>query len=129
MVSWPRLLVVLPMLLALSACSTRQPLGAQALSGEEIERLFRGRSFTLVGMKSGNELVAYAAEEYCSMRYTDGERVSTVRWYTRNDQHCCIKKGEERCGRILDMGNGVYHKIIDGEHTQTMQRFEAGNRL
>lgn len=128
MARWLRLLLVLPML-ALSACATRQPLSAQALSGEEIERLFSGRSFTLVGMKSGNELVAYATGEYCSMRYTDGERVSTVRWYTRNDRHCCIKKGKERCGRILDMGNGVYHKIIDGEHTQTMRRFEAGNRL
>lgn len=128
MTRWLRLVALTP-LLSLFACAGQQPLGAQVLSGEEIERLFTGRSFTLVGMKSGNELVAYASGEYCSMRYTDGERISTVRWYTRNDQHCCIKKGKERCGRILGMGNGVYHKIIDGEHTQTMRRFTAGNRL
>jgi hypothetical protein len=122
--------VLLLTLLASTACSMLplQPQG-RVLSGAEIRGLFQGRSFTLIGIKSGNELIAYAGTDYCTMRYVNGERTKTVRWYTRGDQHCCIKDSKAVCGAIHDMGGGVYHKISDGRHSHTMKRFVEGNRL
>ena len=105
-----------------------QPTG-RPLSAAEIEGLLTGNSFTLIGMKSGNELVAYADAEHCTFRYVAGTRTKTVRWFTRGDQHCCIKGGKEVCGTVYDSGGGVYKKYTDGRHSHTMKHFEAGNRL
>ena len=124
-----RLLVILS-LLALSGCSLHHSrVEGRALSGAEINRLFQGHSFTLVGMKSGNELVAFAEGEYCAMRYVDGEWIKRVRWFVQGDRHCCIKKGRTVCGDIYEVDDGVYHKVSDEIHSHTMKNFSAGNQL
>lgn len=125
-------LLSLPLFLSLSltACSTMEPEPTgRPLSAVEIEMLFPGHSFTLVGMKSGNELVAYADGESCTFRYVDGSRTKTVRWYTRGDRHCCIKNAKEACGRIYEVEEGVYQKFTAGRHSHTMKDFKEGNHL
>lgn len=125
-----RLLILFLSVALLSACAQQpyQPDGRR-LSGAEIEGLFTGRTFTLIGMKSGNELLAYARGNACTMRYVGGERTRTVRWFVRNGQHCCIKKGEEACGPVYDMGQGVYYKVTEGRHSHTMKNFVEGDQL
>jgi hypothetical protein len=114
----------------LVACSGVAPRDTgQALTGSEIQQLFTDKSFTLIGMKSGNELIVYADSEYCTMRYANASRRKTVRWYIEGDRHCCLKDGKAVCGEIRAMGGGRYHKVSAGRHTHTMREFVEGNRL
>ncbi|MGM0594675.1 MAG: hypothetical protein ACQETD_09070 [Pseudomonadota bacterium] len=124
-------LTLLAVVVALLAGCATGPVGPEArrLSDAEIRGLFQGSSFILVGMKSGNELLAYAEGESCTMRYVDGEVTKTVRWFVRDGMHCCVRKGKEECGPIYDVGQGVYHKVTDGRHSHTMKQFSEGNRL
>lgn len=121
---------LLAMLLLSAACSSLQPQPeGRQLSGAEIETLLSGHTFTLIGMKSGNELLVYADAEHCTMRYVNGTRTKQLRWYTEGDQHCCMRKGEPACGPIYEQGQGVYYKFTAGRHSHTLKDFTAGNRL
>ncbi len=99
------------------------------MDGPAITSLFTNQTFILTSMKSGKRLVVHADDEQCTMRYVDGQRTSTKPWYVKDDQHCCVKKGEEVCGDIHAMGGGVYHKVSEGRHSHTMEGFVAGDRL
>ncbi|MCW8829823.1 MAG: hypothetical protein OQK94_12335 [Gammaproteobacteria bacterium] len=124
------LLLLSSFLLLLAGCAAAPPhADGRQLSGEEIEQLFSGHSFTLIGMKSGNELLVYSDAEHCTMRYVNGTRTKKLRWYTEGDQHCCVRDGKPMCGAIYDQGQGIYHKFTDGRHSHTMKDFTAGNRL
>ena len=123
-------LFVLPLLLLLAACTSLQPQPeGRALTGAEIEALFSDRTFTMIGMKTGNELVVYAGAEQCTMRYVNGTRTKSQPWYVEGDHHCCMRKGEPACGPVYEVAPGVYHKFIDGRHSQTMKNFTPGNHL
>lgn len=124
-----RIPLLLMLLLPLACSMTAPQPEGRRLSGAEIRLLFTGNSFILIGMKSGNELIAYADSDHCTMRYVDGERTKTVRWYTEGARHCCIKDGKAACGAVYDVGGGVYHKFTDGRHSHTMKAFQPGNRL
>lgn len=127
--SWMHLFL-LPLLLLPLGCSTLQPQpDGRALSGAEIEVLFTDRSFTLVGMKSGNELVVYADAEHCTMRYVNATRTRSLPWYVEGDHHCCVKDGKPACGPVYEVAPGVYHKYTDGRHSHIMKDFTTENRL
>jgi len=120
----------LALLLLISACSSLQPQPqGRQLSGTEIEALLSGHTFTLIGMKSGNELLVYADTEHCTMRYVNGTRTKQLRWYIEGEQHCCVRNGEPACGPIYEQREGLHYKFTAGRHSHTLKDFTAGNRL
>ena len=122
------LLIIFSVILS-SCVSLSEVQDQNALTPEEIRTLFENKTYVLISMKSGKELLVYSAHDQCTMRYVTGTRLKTQQWYIKGNQHCCVNKAKEMCGEIFPKANGVYHKIDKGRLTHIMKDFREGNQL
>ena len=100
----------------------------EALSAEQVKALFTGKTFDGYNENKGKKFRAYSDADG-TMIHQNKKRTKEATWEVKsNGSHCGILK-RRVCGKIVPVGDGVYHKIRGGEHTHTLKNFVEGNQL
>lgn len=121
---------ILTLLLALSASLlvTNGVAADAALSAEQVKALFSGKTFDGHNEDKDKDFQVYSAADG-TMIHKNRKRTKEASWEVDEDgQHCGILK-RKVCGKIVPVGDGVYHKMKNGEHTHTLKNFVEGNQL
>jgi len=63
------------------------------------------------------------------MIHKNQKRTKEFTWSIDSEGRHCAHLKNMRCGKIISMGDGVYHKMRDGEHINTLKNFRDGNQL
>jgi len=99
------------------------------LTEAEIKTLFTNHSFDVRNEAKGKDFKGFDDEEGQHFIHNPRkEKTFKVRkWWTDGATHCTShpKRGD-RCKKMKVMGDGVYHGIVDGEHTHTLSNFRPG---
>lgn len=98
------------------------------LSAIEIKSLFTGKTFDGHNVPKDKDYIAYSKSDGM-MIHKNRKRTKEVAWTITDDGKHCVKFKSNYCGTIISMGNGVYHKMRDGSHINTLTNFREGNNL
>lgn len=98
------------------------------LSVEEAKVLFSGKTFDGFNEAKGKSYRVYSAADG-KMLHKNKKRTKELTWEIDSEGQHCAYFNNPNCGKILSVGDGVYHKIRDGEHTNTLKNFVEGNQL
>jgi len=100
----------------------------EALSADQVRALFTGKTFDGYNENKGKKFRVYSNVDG-TMLHQNAKRTKEADWKVESDgQHCGLLK-RKVCGKIVPVGDGVYHKIKNGEHTHTLKNFVEGNQL
>jgi len=100
----------------------------EPLSADQVRALFSGKTFDGYNEIKDKKFRVYSNADG-TMIHQNAKRTKKVTWEVESDgSHCGILK-RKVCGKIVPIGDGVYHKIKDGEHTHTLKNFVEGNQI
>jgi hypothetical protein len=100
----------------------------KVLSAEEVRALFTGKTFDGFNENKGASYRVYSAADG-TMLHKNAKRTKEVKWEVDSmGRHCALFKNK-KCGKIVSVGDGVYHKMKGDEHTHTLKNFVDGNQL
>ena len=104
-------------------------MAAEALNAEEAKALFSGKTFNGLNIAKDREYRIYS-DPGGEATFQTTTKTKKATWEIKPDGiHCMHFKKKSVCGFIVPAGDGVYHKMIDGEHTNTLSNFVEGNQL
>ena len=106
-----------------------QPVQGEVLSADEAKALFSGKTFDGYNEIKGRSYRVYS-DPSGTMIHKNAKRTKEFAWEIDGEgRHCAIFSNGPRCGKIVSVGDGVYHKVSDGEHINTLKNFVDGNKL
>ena len=100
----------------------------RALTGIEVKTLFSGKTFDGHNEIRDKNYRAFSKADGM-MVHKNAKRTKKVAWEVTADGRHCVKFKSNYCGSIISMGNGIYHKMRDGTHINTLKNFIEGNKL
>jgi len=100
----------------------------KTLTADEVKNLFSGKTFDGHNEIRDKNYRAYSKADG-KMIHKNARRTKEVPWEVTSDGRHCVKFRQNYCGSIISMGNGVYHKMRDGTHINTLKNFVDGNKL
>jgi len=100
----------------------------KTLSAIEIKTLFSGKTFDGHNVVKDKKYTAFSKASGM-MVHRNAKRTKEVAWTITDDGKHCVKFRSNYCGTIVSMGGGVYHKIRDGSHINTLTNFRDGNDM
>ena len=98
------------------------------LNAIEIKTLFTGKTFNGHNVPKDRNYTAYSKGDGM-MVHRNAKRTKEVAWTITEDGKHCVKFKSNYCGTIISMGGGIYHKMRDGSHINTLTNFRDGNKL
>ena len=98
------------------------------LSADEVKALFIGKTCDGYNPIKDKDYKLFTQDD-SSVLHQNPKRTKERPWKVTDDGQHCVKFKKFRCGTIHDMGEGVYHKMRDGEHINTLKNFREGNDL
>ena len=108
--------------------------GGNALTTDEIKKLFSGKTSDWEKKKNGWKMKIYTAPNgEQTVHYITGKKAGEKRilkWSAEDNTHCAFRDGKKRCGKIVSIGNGKYQKINSkGKVSNTITNFVNGKKL
>jgi len=100
----------------------------KTLNAEEAKALFTGKTFDGFNEIKGKSYQVYS-DANGTMIHKNQKRTKEFTWSIDSEGRHCAHLKNMRCGKIISMGDGVYHKMRDGEHINTLKNFRDGNQL
>ena len=100
----------------------------KALSAIEIKKLFTDKTFDGHNEIRDKNYRAFSKADG-KMVHKNAKRTKEIPWEVTADGRHCVKFKANYCGTIVSMGNGVYHKMRDGTHINTLKNFVEGNKI
>ena len=104
----------------------------KTLTQAEATALFKGKTFDGYQEVKQKKFRVYSAPDgKHTIRFASGKEIHRFWKISDKGEHCIAKKKKKmgKCSKVMDMGNGVYHKVRGGTHTHTLKNFVAGNKL
>lgn len=104
----------------------------KVLSKEEAVALFKDKTFDGYQEVKGKGFRIYSAADGTHNVHFPGGKTKTRYWSINDEGEHCVSKSEGkggRCSVVKAIGDGVYHKITEGEHTHTLKNFVDGNQI
>jgi len=98
------------------------------LSADEVKKVFIGKTCDGYNPIRDKNYKLYTQDE-STVLHQNPKRTKERPWKVTDDGQHCVKFKKFRCGTIHDMGDGVYHKMRDGEHINTLKNFREGNDI
>ena len=103
----------------------------EALTAEQVKALFTNKTFDVHNVAKDKNLQVHDADggnHYVYIPWKD--KTKQREWWIEGNKHCTShpKRGNA-CKVVLDMGDGTYKGMTDGEHTHTLSNFRDGNQL
>ncbi len=93
--------------------------------------LFTDKTFNGHQVIKDKKFRIYSASNGTHEVYFSNGKIKMKYWRINNrGEHCVSKrKGKGgRCSVVVSVGNGIYHKITNNEHTHTLSNFIEGNQ-
>lgn len=118
-------------LLFLMTLST-SALAGTPLSGEQIKHLAMGNTVSIYSIaKSDSYKNHYAADgKAFSLQESNGRRNTGIWRVTDSGEWCVQWKGaDDRCGLLIDNGDGTYDRQEDGKARSIWKKIESGNTI
>ena len=100
----------------------------RTLTGEEVQALFAGKTFDGYNENRGKSYKAYSDPDGVFI-HKNTKRTKETTWEVDSRGRHCVKFKKKYCGKIISVGDGVYHKMKRGEHANTLTNFVEGNKL
>lgn len=107
----------------------------EMMTGEQIKAFFSDKTCDIekVDVSNSNKkhLSAYWAADGTRLVYIPWKsKTSKRKWWVDGDKICgSHPKQDDYCRNLMDMGDGTYHSIGDGEHLRTLSNCREGNQL
>jgi hypothetical protein len=98
------------------------------LTADEVKALFIGKTADGTNVIKDKNYRLYTKDDSTAI-HKNRKRTKEVSWKVTDDGKHCVQFRSLRCGYIVDMGDGVYHKVHDGEHINTLKNFRDGNHI
>ena len=102
------------------------------LNKEEAMALFKDKTFDGYQETKKKNFKVYSSQDGDhEVHFEGGKNISRFWRINEKGEHCVSKKKGKggRCSTVKSLGNGVYHKITNDEHTHTLRNFKDGNQL
>jgi len=100
------------------------------LTSEEAQALFSNKTFDGVNETKGKSFQVFSsADGVHNLKKANGKMKAGAWRVDNRGRHCVDFGSKEKCSKVMDMGDGVYHKISYGEHTHTLKNFVDGDQL
>ena len=118
-------------LVALSASASAGTL----LSGEQIKNLVSGNTVALHSLaKNINFQIYYAADGSSISHNENSGKKSRGTWRITDSGEWCNywpteKNPEERCGQVIDNGDGTYNRLENGNLRSVWKKIHTGNTI
>ena len=102
----------------------------KVLTADETKALFSGKTFDGYNEIKERSYKVYSAPDG-TMIHQNARRTKKLTWEINGaGEHCAQFPKRNLCGKIVSMGDGVYHKINkNGKHTNTLKNFAEGNNV
>ena len=109
--------------ISVSACAEEKVLNA-----EEAQALFSGKTFDGFNEDKGKPYKVYSAPDG-TMIHQNKKRTKEITWKIDSRGRHCAYFNKKKCGKVVSVGDGVYHKLKGDEHSHTLKNFVDGNKL
>lgn len=101
----------------------------KVLTADEATVLFSGKTFDGYNEIKGKSYKVYSDPDG-TMIHQNKKRTKQFTWEIDSEgRHCAILSNGPRCGKVVSIGGGVYHKMRDAEHINTLTNFVDGNQI
>jgi hypothetical protein len=100
----------------------------KTLTAEEAQALFSGKTFDGFNEDNGKSYRVYSSPDG-TMFHQNKKRTKEITWEIDSRGRHCAHFNKKKCGKIVSVGDGVYHKMKGDEHTHTLKNFVDGNQL
>lgn len=108
---------------------TANVFAAETMSADEVRAAFTGKTCDGHNENKDKSYKIYMNSDG-SMLHKNRKRTKEVSWeVTEDGQHCGVFPRKRVCGKVASMGDGVYHKLDEGDHTNTLKNCVDGNQL
>jgi hypothetical protein len=99
------------------------------LNANEVKALFTDVTFDAFHELKEKETTVYSGPDgKQTVLRADGE-TKQRKWFVDESGRHCIEGRRLRCATVIDMGDGVYHKIMNKVHVLTLSHFRKGKHL
>jgi len=107
------------------------PAHAEAfLTADEVRALVVGHTMTAHNLFMDVGFRVYFDPDGETAYRRHGGEVTKTRYFFEGDMHCIVWRGEDRCARILDNGDGTYQRVDrNGARIIKWTKVVDGNRL
>jgi len=100
----------------------------KTLTADEAKALFTGKTFDGYNEIKGKSYQVFSGKDGI-MIHKNQKRSKEISWEIDSQGRHCAHLKQVRCGEIISMGDGVYHKMRDGDHINTLTNFRDGNQI
>jgi len=106
-------------------------MAGEPLNTDDVKALISNKTFDVHNVAKDKNLKVFDGADGQHLVYIPWkDKTSKRKWWLEENKHCTShpKRGDS-CKNIINIGEGIYHGITDGEHTHTLSNFRDGNQL
>lgn len=107
-------------------------LAGEPLSGDQIKNIVSGNTVALYSQaRNLNYTIHYAVDGSAASRNESNGRVVKGTWRITDSGEWCNQwtGSEERCGQIIDNGDGTYNRLENGSLRSVWKKIYPGNTI
>ena len=99
------------------------------LNADEVKVLFNDVTFDAFHELKEIESTVYSSPDGKQIILRADGETKQRKWFVDESGRHCIEGRRLRCANVIDMGEGVYHKIMNKVHVLTLSHFRKGKHL
>lgn len=104
-------------------------LAEKRLTIDEVTALFKNKTYEVHKESKNKQYQVYSADDGTYSKKKKSGKIKRGTWKVDSKGRHCVEFKKEKCSKVIEVGNGIYHKITNGEHTHTLKNFVSGNKL
>ena len=86
----------------------------KVLSNDEVRAIVSGKTVHAEHLKKGFNFSVYFAADGSVVRKWKNDKVQDGKWFFDGNLHCINVGGGDKCGSIVDNGDGTYNRLKGG---------------
>ena len=114
------------------AASVAAALAGTPLSGEQLKQLAAGNTISLHSIAKGKDFKNFMSADGVAFSLNESSgKTNQGTWRISESGAWCVKwnGAEERCGQVIDNGDGTYNRLEDGELRSVWKSIAPGNTI
>ena len=99
------------------------------LGADEIKALFSGVTFEGYNELKEKQFKVFSKKGGKHILVKPNGKKKKMKWFVDEYGRHCVRKRKLKCAEVFDMGDGEYHKRMNGVHTHTLTNFRKGKHI
>ena len=111
---------------------TTSALAGSPLNGEQLKQLASGNTVSIHSIAQGADFKNYYAADRAaaSLKESNGKKNKGTWRITDSGEWCVHWSGaSERCGQVIDNGDGTYNRLEEGKLRSVWKKIHPGNTI